>query len=115
MTRAHGKTTRTAQMRSLQASGGFTLVEVTIILMVLTVLSLILLPGIGNYLRDARLARARLDIGTIQKAILVFMRDTGEGVFRCLGKANRNHVVGRRLRAFEPRPVLYGGNAGQRR
>lgn len=96
-------------MRSLQASGGFTLVEVTIILMVLTVLSLILLPGIGNYLRDARLARARLDIGTIQKAILVFMRDTGEGVFRCLGKANRNTSSGEDYEPSSPDPFFTVG------
>lgn len=69
--------------------GGFTLVEVSIILMVLVVLSMILLPQIGTYLRDARLARARSDIATIERAILVFLADTAEGAFRCFGNGNR--------------------------
>ncbi len=110
MTRTHLKATRTARVRRNQVSeGGFTLVEVTIILMVLTVLSLILLPSIGNYLRDARLARARQDIGTIHQAILVFMRDTGEGVFRCLGKANRDTSSGEDYEPSNPDPFFTVG------
>ena len=69
---------------------GFTLVEVTIILMVLSVLSLILLPGLGSYLRDARLARARADLVAIHEGVLRFLEDTGEGVFRCIGNGNRD-------------------------
>jgi type II secretory pathway pseudopilin PulG len=69
---------------------GFTLVEVSIILMVLSVLSLVLLPGLGSYLRDARLARARGDVAAIQAAVVRFLEDTGEGVFRCIGNGNRD-------------------------
>jgi len=65
---------------------GFTLVEVSIILSVLAVLSLILLPSMGSYLRDARLARARGDLAVISQAIFSFLEDTGEGAFRCQGK-----------------------------
>lgn len=68
---------------------GFTLVEVSIILTVLTVLSMILLPGIGNYLRDARLARARGDLAAIAAAIDRFLEDTGEQAFRCYGNGKR--------------------------
>ena len=68
---------------------GFTLVEVTIILMVVSVLSLVLLPGLGSYLRDARLARARADLNAIHDAIVRFLGDTGEGVFRRVGNGNR--------------------------
>ena len=69
---------------------GFTLVEVTIILTVLTVLGLTLLPGIGNYLREARLARARGDLKAISSAVHVFLADTGEQAFRCRGNGSRD-------------------------
>lgn len=68
---------------------GFTLVEVSIILTVLTVLSLILLPGFGSYLRDARLARARGDLVAISTSIKAFLDDTAEGAFRSYGNGTR--------------------------
>ena len=105
MTRSHLNPTRTARIQLRQGSDhGFTLVEVTIILMVLIVLSRSFLSGIGNYLRDARLARARQDLGTIQSAIMAFMRDTGEGVFRCFGRANRVTSLGRDYEPLSPDP-----------
>lgn len=92
-------TTRTFEHSSLAReqrtdARGFTLVEVTIILMVVSVLSLVLLPGIGGYLRDARLARARGDLAAIQEAVGRFLEDTGEGVFRCFGNGNRETSAG---------------------
>ena len=83
---------------------GFTLVEVSIILMVLTVLSSILLPGIAGYLRDARLARARADLEAIAKAILRFLDDTGEGAFRRLGNSNRATGFGEVEDPADPEP-----------
>ncbi len=44
---------------------GFTLVEVTIILLVLVILSTIMLPQLGNYNRLARFVKAREDVGAI--------------------------------------------------
>ncbi len=73
---------------------GFTLVEVTIILMVVSVLSLVMLPGLGSYLRDARLARARGDLRAIHEAVVRFLEDTGEGVFRRIGNGNRGTSAG---------------------
>lgn len=75
--------------RATRGTSGFTLVEVSIILMVLTVLGLVLVPQIGSYLRDARLARARGDVSAIAKAIQRFLDDTGEVAFRCFGNGNR--------------------------
>lgn len=73
---------------------GFTLVEVSIILSVLVVLGLILLPSLGSYLRDARLARARSDVASIHTAVLRFLEDTGEVVFRGVGNGNRETSEG---------------------
>ena len=69
---------------------GFTLVEVSIIVMVLAVLSAILLPQIGVFLRDARMARAREDVAAIGVAMMQMLKDTGESAFYCDGQ-----VVGR--------------------
>lgn len=57
---------------------GFTLVEVSIIVMTLTILSAILLPQIGVFLRDARFARAREDVAAIGVSIMQLLKDTGE-------------------------------------
>lgn len=88
---------------------GFTLVEVSIILMVVAVLSLTLLPGMGNYLRDARLARARTDMKAIHAAVWRFLEDTGEGAFRCLGNGNRDTTDGYRYDPSDPDPFWVVG------
>ena len=51
-------------------SAGFTLVEVSIIVMSLAILSAILLPQIGVFMRDARMVRAREDVAAIGVSIL---------------------------------------------
>jgi len=84
---------------------GFTLVEVSIILMVVSMLSLILLPGIGAYLRDARLARARGDLTAIHEAVVRFLEDTGEGVFRYVGNGNRGTSDGGPGDPSSPEPL----------
>ncbi len=89
MTSARAERRSRAGATRVDAAAGFTLVEVSIILMVLTVLSMILLPGIGSYLRDARLARARSDLSAIAAAIDRFLEDTGEQAFRCFGNGKR--------------------------
>jgi type II secretory pathway pseudopilin PulG len=97
-------TTHSATTGRRADARGFTLVEVAIILMVLSVLSLVLLPGMGSYLRDARLARARTDVVAIQRAVLRFLEDTGEAVFRCVGNGNRDTSEGGSEDASNPDP-----------
>lgn len=64
-----------------EQQSGFTLVEVAIIVMALSILSAILLPQIGGFLRDARYARAREDVGAIGVAMMQMLKDTGESAF----------------------------------
>jgi len=102
---SHSDSARKRRGRWRHVDGrGFTLVEVTIILMVLSVLSLVLLPGLGSYLRDARLARARGDLDAIHKAVVRFLQDTGEGVFRCIGNGNRATADGGSDAPSSPEP-----------
>ena len=55
----NGKGSRKAYARE----GGFTLVEVTIILLVLVILSTIMLPQLGNFNRLARRVKVSEDVG----------------------------------------------------
>lgn len=63
------------------AQRGFTLVEVTIILMTLTILSTIMLPQMGNFNRLARFVRAKEDLGAICSVLKGMLDDVGEGAF----------------------------------
>ena len=66
---------------------GFTLVEVSIIVLALAILSSILLPQMGVFLRDARFARAREDVAAIGVAMMHMLKDTGESAFYVSGQA----------------------------
>jgi prepilin-type N-terminal cleavage/methylation domain-containing protein len=56
---------------------GFTLIELTVVLAVIVTLALVLTPSITNFINDARVSRARADIGSLQAAITQFYKDTG--------------------------------------
>jgi len=58
---------------------GFTLIEVTMILLVLAVLSAIMLPQMGSFNRLARFVRAREDIAAICSVLKVMLDDVGAG------------------------------------
>lgn len=65
----------------IRSQGGFTLVEVSIILLVLVILSSILLPNLGDFNRMARYARVKEDVGALCAAISKFLVDNGESSF----------------------------------
>jgi type II secretory pathway pseudopilin PulG len=60
---------------------GFTLVEVTIILLVLVILSAIMLPQMGNFNRLARFVKVKEDLGAICSVLKVMLDDVGESAF----------------------------------
>lgn len=64
-----------------KSAAGFTLVEVTIILLVLVILSSILLPNLGGFNRLARYARVKEDIGAICASAARMLVDVGEVAF----------------------------------
>src|SRR5688500_10197331 len=69
---------------------GVTLVEASVMLAVVSVLSAILAPSINNYIEEARVARATEDVQTIGQAIKDFIKDTGELQFL---KNGSNHAT----------------------
>jgi len=64
-----------------QEERGFTLVEVTIILLVLVILSSIMLPQMGNFNRLARFVKVKEDLGAICSVLKVMLDDVGESAF----------------------------------
>lgn len=61
--------------RHARSTGGFSLVEITIMLSVLTLLTSVLAPSIGDYVSDARLIKARSDMQMISVAVARFAFD----------------------------------------
>lgn len=64
-------------MRKLTSERGMSLVEVTIILMVLALLTGVLAPQIMTYVDDARLVKAKEDVEAIGVGIARLLKDTG--------------------------------------
>ena len=60
---------------------GFTLIEVTIVLMVLAILTTVLVPSIGNFNRLARDVRLREDLGVICSSLKMMIDDLGASAF----------------------------------
>jgi type II secretory pathway pseudopilin PulG len=70
-------------MRTLRSARGLSLIEATIILMVLSTLTAVIAPSVVSYTNDAKGVTAKKDVESIGTAIQQLLRDTG---FRCLRK-----------------------------
>jgi len=66
-------------IRKSRNEQGMSLVEATIILMTLLLLTAVLAPTIGDYTNDARDVKVKEDIEALGTAILRLLRDSGEG------------------------------------
>jgi type II secretory pathway pseudopilin PulG len=80
-------------MKSRKKQSGFTLVEVTIILLVLVILAAILLPTLQTFVNRARLVRCREDVGAIGASVSQFLGDIGEGCFMIKGNGGGSSVL----------------------
>ncbi len=59
-------------------SGGFTLIEIIVILGVISILVAILTPTVLKYIADAQLDRAKKDVQTISTMLNDLIKDTGQ-------------------------------------
>lgn len=66
-------------MRKLNDERGMSLVEATIILMVLAILTAVIAPSAADYVNDARQTKVKEDVEAIGTSILRLVRDTGLG------------------------------------
>jgi type II secretory pathway pseudopilin PulG len=64
-------------MGNLKSERGMSLVEATIILMVLATLTAVIAPSMGDYLEDARQTKAKEDVEALGIGIKRLLRDTG--------------------------------------
>jgi type II secretory pathway pseudopilin PulG len=64
-------------MRTWKSERGMSLVEATIILMVLAILTSVLAPSIGDYVNDARQVKAKEDLEVLGLSVARLVRDTG--------------------------------------
>jgi Tfp pilus assembly protein PilE len=69
--------------RTVNAEAGMSLVEATIILMVLALLTAVIAPSAGDYIEEARNTKAKHDVEAIGTGIVRLLRDTG---LPCLSK-----------------------------
>ena len=90
---AHMNELEELDMKSRKKHSGFTLVEVTIILLVLVTLAATLLPTIQTFVQRARMVRCREDVGAIGAAVSQFLVDVGEGCFLINGNGGGSSVV----------------------
>src|SRR5687768_9285234 len=64
-------------MRKWKAESGMSLVEATIILMVLAILTSVLAPSIADYVNEARSTKAKEDVEVLGTVIMRLLRDVG--------------------------------------
>jgi len=77
---------------NLKRQSGFTLVEVTIILLVLVILATIMLPQLGNFNRLARFVKVREDVGAICSVMKKMLDEVMLGTFYKNPKQRREPV-----------------------
>jgi len=74
--------------KQMSKRGGWSLIELTIILIVLSILCAILSPVIDRYVRNAKIVRAREDCGAIASCIWMYIEDTANSYFLKDGTPN---------------------------
>jgi type II secretory pathway pseudopilin PulG len=77
--------------------GGWSLIELTIILIVLSILSAILLPVVDRYVRNAKVVRAREDVSALGSAVWMFIEDTANSYFLKNGTPDPKKGASRKL------------------
>jgi len=77
--------------------GGWSLIELTIILIVLSILSAILIPVVDRYVRNAKVIRAREDVSALGSAVWMFIEDTANSYYLKDGSPDPKKGASRKL------------------
>jgi len=89
--------------------GGFTLIEVVVVVAVIAILAAILTPFITKYIQDSRSARATNEAQVIAAAVTNAFKDLGRWPNRNTAAANYNGLY---TGATTPPPALFGTATG---
>jgi prepilin-type N-terminal cleavage/methylation domain-containing protein len=81
-------------MSKLRSQGGFTLIEVIVVLAVVGTLAALIAPRIFPYIDEAKLTRAQLDVNAIAAGITKFYKDTGRWPFEKDGSSSSAYAAG---------------------
>ncbi len=68
--------------RRLQSKAGFTLIELVMVVLIITILTGIAVPYYGDYIRDARRSTLKQNLANFRKVLNDFRGDQGRGPFR---------------------------------
>ena len=60
-----------------RASGGFTLVEIMVVVVIIGILAVLVVPRVVGRSDDARIAAAKHDVATIQQSLKLYRLDNG--------------------------------------
>ncbi|HKJ22828.1 MAG TPA: type II secretion system major pseudopilin GspG [Gammaproteobacteria bacterium] len=63
--------------KTMKAAAGFTLIEVLVVVVILGILAAIIVPNIMSKPGEARIAKAKTDIRTIEQALSMYKLDNG--------------------------------------
>jgi general secretion pathway protein G len=75
--RAMKKTSAFRMPRLLAERGGFTLIEIMVVIIILGLLATLVIPNITGYTEKAKREKARADIASLEGALELFKADSG--------------------------------------
>lgn len=79
--------------RLVRSEGGFTLIELVVVLAVIALLAAVLTPLVTRYIQDARIARAQNEVNVIGSTIQKFEQDVGRMPFFSVTTASSHREV----------------------
>jgi prepilin-type N-terminal cleavage/methylation domain-containing protein len=99
-------------MRTSRNQGGFTLIEMIVVLAVVGTLAALITPRIFPYIDEAKLTKAQLDVNTIAAGITKFYKDTGRWPFEKDGTSSAAYASGTDAAVLTSNPACRGTAIG---
>jgi general secretion pathway protein G len=99
-------------MRTSRSQGGFTLIEMIVVLAVIGTLATLITPRIFPYVEEAKLIKAQADVNMIAAGITKFYKDTGRWPFEKVGTSSAAYSSGTDAAILTSNPACQGTAIG---